>query len=226
MDGETLAGLIRGAQRGAPESFDRLVDVFASRVFGFILRMTGSPQDAEDLMQEVFLRVVRMIGAYRHDDRFEAWLFRIAANLVRDRARRARRAPRLVSAQASGDDTGRTPSTMDELPGSPAPADARLIRAEEIDALNAALVSLTDAEREVIMLRHFGELSFKEIAEVMGTPLGTALARAHRGLARLREIMAAAPESTVGTRRDSRSSEREACSPARLSETGWRVREA
>jgi RNA polymerase sigma-70 factor (ECF subfamily) len=219
MDGETLAGLIRGAQRGAPESFDRLVDVFASRVFGFILRMTGSHQDAEDLMQEVFLRVVRMIGAYRHDDRFEAWLFRIAANLVRDRARRARRAPRLVSAQASGDDAGRASSTMDELPGSPAPADARLIRAEEFDALNAAMVSLTDAEREVIMLRHFGGLSFKEIAEVMGTPLGTALARAHRGLARLRQIMAAEPKSPAAKKR-------EACLPARLSETGWRVREA
>ena len=219
MDGETLAGLIRGAQRGAPESFDRLVDVFASRVFGFILRMTGSPQDAEDLVQEVFLRVVRMIGAYRHDDRFEAWLFRIAANLVRDRARRARRAPRLVSAQASGEDAGRALSTMDELPGSPAPADARLIRTEEIDALNAAMVSLTDAEREVIMLRHFGGLSFKEIAGVMGTPLGTALARAHRGLARLRQIMAAEPESPAAK-------ECEACLPARLSETGWRVREA
>ena len=219
MDGETLAGLIRGAQRGAPESFDRLVDVFASRVFGFILRMTGSHQDAEDLMQEVFLRVVRMIGAYRHDDRFEAWLFRIAANLVRDRARRARRAPKLVSAQASAEDAGRASSTMDELPGSPAPADARLIRAEEIDALNAAMVSLTDAEREVIMLRHLGGLSFKEIAGVMGTPLGTALARAHRGLARLRQIMAAEPKSPAAK-------EREACSPARLSETGWRVREA
>ena len=65
------------------------------------------------------------------------------------------------------------------------PAD-RLYRAEQVDRLQQAISRLPDAEREVILLRHFSQLSFRQIAEVMETPLGTALARAHRGLARLR----------------------------------------
>ena len=62
---------------------------------------------------------------------------------------------------------------------------------EELDALGAALAQLPDVERTVIMLRHFSQMSFKEIAEVTGVPLGTALARAHRALGRLRTLMGA-----------------------------------
>ena len=205
MDGGTLAEVIRGAQRGEPDSFDRLVDLFASRIFGFLFRVTGSRDDAEDLMQEVFLRVVRMIGAYRHDDRFEAWIFRIAANLSRDRMRKASRAPRQVHTAVIGGadaESAAAYGTMDGLAAETDSADARLVMEEDVDALNAALAMLLDAEREVIMLRHFAELSFKEIAELTGTPLGTALARAHRGLAKLREIMAGgAARSRVERRR-------------------------
>ena len=68
-------------------------------------------------------------------------------------------------------------------------SDHPLILREEVDALQQALARLPAAEREVVMLRHFSQLSFAEIAEAMGTPLGTALARGHRGLAKLREWM-------------------------------------
>ena len=68
------------------------------------------------------------------------------------------------------------------------PEDA-LDRAEQVDRLQRALSRLSDAEREVILLRHFSQLSFKEVAEAMGTPLGTALARAHRALKHLRAVL-------------------------------------
>ncbi len=196
MDGEALAAVIRGAQRGDPAAYDVLVDQYAGRLFGFLLRLTGSRHDAEDLMQEVFLRVVRMIGHYDHHGRFEAWLFRIAMNLVRDRGRRASRTPRLVEApggSAADDGAAGGPDILDGLRGAEPPADASLVLEENIDALNTALAALPDAEREVIMLRHFSQMSFKEISDMMGTPLGTALARAHRGLARLRSIMNPTP---------------------------------
>ncbi|MBX3393905.1 MAG: sigma-70 family RNA polymerase sigma factor [Phycisphaerae bacterium] len=191
MDDAALSEVIRGAQRGEAAAFDRLIDCFGSRVAGFLYRMTGSRQDSEDLVQEVFLRVVRMLPAYRHDGRFEPWLFRIAANLARDRIRRTRR---LRNHAGEGDSASRTPdqslggaARLSELESAVEDVDARLVHQEEMDALNAALQEMPEAEREVVMLRHFSQLSFKEISEVTGIPLGTALARSHRGLARLRE---------------------------------------
>jgi RNA polymerase sigma-70 factor (ECF subfamily) len=93
---------------------------------------------------------------------------------------------------------------LDDVAANSATPDAGLIRSEELDALGAALVKLPEAERTVIMLRHFSQMSFKEIAEATGTPLGTALARAHRGLRRLRELLnagdagsACAPEDGI-----------------------------
>src|SRR5262249_20941730 len=150
--------------------------------------MVGSRDDAEDLSQEVFLRLTRMIGRYQDDGRFESWLFRIAANLVRDRARALGRRPgRMdphagIRADAQGMDSFCGP---DENPG------GSLELAEDVDQLTAALARLPAAEREVLMMRHYSDMSFKEIAEAMETPLGTALARAHRGLQRLRELMGA-----------------------------------
>ncbi len=191
MDDAALAQIIRDAQRGEPTAFDRLVELFAPRIAGFLFRMTGSRQDSEDLAQEVFLRLVRMIGVYEHDGRFEPWLFRIAANLARDRIRRAARTPGFIGESDSSGLDGNGGGRLRELPAGLASVDAGLVLTEELDELDAALARLPEAEREVIMLRHFSEMSFKEIAAVTGTPLGTALARAHRGLAHLREIMAA-----------------------------------
>jgi len=193
MEGDALAEVIRGAQRGDTKAYGLLVDWYSGRLFGFLYRLTGSRHDAEDLMQEVFVRLVRMIAAYSHDGRFEAWLFRIAANLARDRARRAVRGPRPTAGSgSSGYDDGAAADPFEEI----ADADretglSRMQAAEDADRLNAALAALSESEREVILLRHFSQLSYKEIADLMNTPLGTALARGHRGLQRLRELMGA-----------------------------------
>ena len=193
MDEAALAETIRGAQRGNAAALERLVDAFSHRIHGFLFRYTGSREDAEDLLQEVFVRVVRMIEAYQHKGRFEAWLFRIAGNLVRDRVRRVKQAPRFATLRGERDTAGVAEGglrSLDQIEATTESADAALVRREETDALNAALARLPDAEREVIVLRHFSRMSFKEIAELTSVPLGTALARAHRGLARLRKLVA------------------------------------
>ncbi|NOX58488.1 MAG: RNA polymerase sigma factor [Planctomycetes bacterium] len=184
-----LADLIRRAQVRDPAAFDSLIDAYGVRLHGYLFRLTGSRDDADDLLQELFLRVVRMIRSYEHDSRFEGWLFRIATNLVRDRIRRAGRGPQVVSLQpADNDDGGRLRLAEPDDPMAPSP-DASMQLADDVDALQKGLAQLPEAEREVIMLRHFSDLSFAEISTAMGTPLGTALARAHRGLAKLKAFM-------------------------------------
>jgi RNA polymerase sigma-70 factor (ECF subfamily) len=198
MDVEALDRAIAGAQKGDTSCLDRLIESYADRLFGFLYRMTGSRHDAEDLMQEVFVRLVRTISTYQHDGRFEAWFFRIAANLARDRLRRIRRGPKFLSVSLGTDDDERAGDSggIARIGAEVEPVDAAIQRAEEMDALGAAMLKLPDAEREVVMLRHFSQLSFREIAETTGVPLGTALARGHRGLGKLRAIMTAGHSDT------------------------------
>jgi len=185
---DSLAPLIERAQRLDPTAFEELVDLYSSRLFGFVFRLIGHRQDADDLVQEVFLRVVQRIGDYVHDGKFEAWLFRIAMNLVRDRVRKARRTPLQVSGDAGGDESpgGLWEQIADGASQSPRDP---LELADDLDRLQRAVARLPQAEREVVMLRHYSELTFVEIAEIMGTPLGTALARSHRALTKLRQYM-------------------------------------
>ncbi len=197
MDRESLAELIRRAQLQEPAAFESLVELFSGRVFGFVYRMVGSRDESEDLVQEVFLRIVRTIGRYQDDGRFESWLFRIAANLVRDRARSLGRRPGRMELREDdgGGDALEGLARFESGPSRP------MELKEDLNQMTAALAELPAAEREVIMLRHFSDMSFKEIAESMGTPLGTALARAHRGLQRLRAIMDGGPAASDATMR-------------------------
>ncbi len=187
MEPAGLDRLLRRAGRRDPEALHELVDLYSARVFGLLYRLTGERETAEDLLQETFLRVVRMIGEYEHDGKFESWLFRIAANLARDHARRGKRRGHPLSLDGLG---------RDGRPGTPELADVNqpdpggeLLKKESEQRLGAALQELTEMDREIILLRHFSELSFREIAELLDIPLGTALARAHRALKRLRETL-------------------------------------
>ncbi|HRX86702.1 MAG TPA: sigma-70 family RNA polymerase sigma factor [Phycisphaerae bacterium] len=192
IDDHQLSELIGRARDRDPAAYDRIIDAYGPRLHGYLYRLTGSREDAEDLLQEVFLRVVRTIDDYNHDGRFSAWMFRIATNLVRDRARRAGRAPRIARLSGGSSDDDRDAVSWLPATGDDEAPDAPMILAEDVDAMQQALTRLSEPEREVIMMRHFGDLTFAEISDAMGTPLGTTLARGHRALAKLRTWLGAA----------------------------------
>jgi RNA polymerase sigma-70 factor, ECF subfamily len=186
MDVTELTDVIARAQARDPAAFDVLVERYSSRLYGYFYRATGRRADSEDLLQELFVRLVGTISQYKHDGRFDAWLFRIATNLIRDRIRRSRSSREVPQSSAvEADERWERNGRGTEVTQ---PAD-RLGETEELDRLGRAIQELPEPERMVILLRHFSQMSFREIAELMETPLGTALARAHRGLARLRELM-------------------------------------
>lgn len=185
MESKRLDSLLQRAQQHDAAALTDLYDAYAPRVYGLLVRLTRSRDLAEDLLQETFLRMTRTIGEYAHDGRFEAWLFRIAGNLARDHVRRVQRRGSMASLDGSeAPDGGFEPADRHhEAPP------AALDRAEAAEALAAAIDRLPPDDREIVLLRHYGELSFKEIAALLGVPLGTALARGHRALKKLKAYL-------------------------------------
>lgn len=186
MDPQQLSETIAAAQAGEPAGFETLLEVFGPRLYGYFYKATGNHHEVEDLLGEISLRLVKQLRNYDHRDRFEPWLFRIAANMVRDRIRRRVSRPRTASLSAS-DDAGR--SLAAGLSSNDESVDSRLLAAEAGEQLNSAMRTLDETTREMVLLRYFGELSFKELADRFHCPLGTVLAKVHRGLRALRKVM-------------------------------------
>lgn len=180
LDHEGPAGqwLARAAE-GDEDAWRELVHAYARRVYGLLRSRGCDGALAEEITQSVFVTVARVLGQgqYKEQGRFDAWLFRVAMNRLRDDARARKRRATL----ALGDAT-------DALP-TPDPSGA--IMGPSADALHSALEGLAAADREVIELRHRADMSFKQIADLLGQPLGTVLARHHRALRKLRSVLEA-----------------------------------
>jgi RNA polymerase sigma-70 factor (ECF subfamily) len=174
--------LIRGLQAGRPEAFERLVREYGDRVYRFVKRLAGE-RPAEDLTQEVFLRVHRSIESYRPEGRFESWLFTIANNLCIDHARR-----RKPEASLTDLDADLSPERF----AAPSREPLEAIEEEERrKALLKAVERLPFEQRQVFLLREEGGMSFREIAELTGCPLNTALGRMHYAMEALRKSLKA-----------------------------------
>ena len=183
---DSLANIIEQCRKGRPEAFNWLLETYGRRLYAYFLRTSGSTHDADDLLQEIFVRLIEKIRDYKHQGRFEHWLFRIAANLARDRIRRLQRSPSSLSLDAA--DTEKNDLTA-QLASSEPPPDAPMQLDQLRDELQEALAQLPEIDREIIVMRHYSQMSFKEIARQFNMPIGTALAKVHRGLKRLRSIM-------------------------------------
>lgn len=186
MELEQLRATIASAQAGDARAYAALLDAYGKRLYGYFLRATNSHHDAEDLLGEMMLRLVKRLGSYDDRGRFEPWLFRIAANMIRDRIRRNKSSPGAISLSA---ETGDSAPLGDQIAGEDIAVEAELLASEASVELNEAMEKLEPVTRQMILLRHFGEMSYKEIAGLFACPLGTVLAKVHRGLKSLRNLM-------------------------------------
>ncbi|MCD4699984.1 MAG: sigma-70 family RNA polymerase sigma factor [Phycisphaerae bacterium] len=185
--------LITAVRAGAEGAWEDFLTAYGRRLYGYFFRATRSHHVAEDLLGEMMLRLVRKMGEYDDRGRFEPWLFRIAANLVRDRIRRSKARPATMSLDSSDDEQ----VGMSETVRGPAdPVDAGLLAGESSDALAEALEKLPERSRQMVLLRHFGDMSYREIAEIYDCPVGTVLARVHRALKTLRTVLETSDEHT------------------------------
>lgn len=183
-DDELMAAFIVGDAAAMETLFLR----YRQSVYSWLLRMTGDAAEAEDIYQDVWLKIIRRASDYRPGN-FKAWLWRIVRNKTADRMRK--KSPSLVldtPVHADGEGELRM---VDQL-SDDATADA-LMQIEEGERRSAvcdAIDALPMAQREVVLLRINGELSFKEIADMLAAPIGTVLARMHNAVKSLKDMLA------------------------------------
>jgi RNA polymerase sigma-70 factor (ECF subfamily) len=187
------ATLAEGLSRDLDGSFEHLVLAYQDRLFGFALRLSGKPADAEDTVQDAFVRAYRALRGYpeaqRRSLQIRPWLYRITLNVVRNRARKPSR-PTLALDGAVAD---RLPSAASEQPEPLAEA------AEHRRELARLVAGLPERYRAPLVLRHVQDLPYAEIAAILEQPVGTTKANVHRGLNLLRQAIGQ-PEMVGGTR--------------------------
>ena len=183
-DDELMAAFIVGDAAAMEALYLR----YRQSVYSWLLRMTGNAAEAEDIYQDVWLKVIRSASNYRSGN-FKAWLWQIVRNKTTDRMRK--KSPSLVldtpvCADGEGEQT-----VVDQL-SDDAAANA-LMHIEESERKSAvcdAIDALPMAQREIVLLRINGDLSFKEIADMLAAPIGTVLARMHNAVKNLKAALA------------------------------------
>ena len=178
--------LMLAYQAGDEDAFDQLVRTYSGQVYALLSRFLGPAPAREDLVQEVFLRVVRSRARYQPTARFSTWLYRIAFNLcVNERERLAGRTE--VSLEAPGEPGGAPSGALADA-AAPAPSDD-LERADAVAAVRAALAALPEAQRMALLLAKYEELSHAEIAAVMGSSEKAIKSLIHRARENLRAAL-------------------------------------
>ncbi|MCJ7729378.1 MAG: sigma-70 family RNA polymerase sigma factor [Sedimentisphaerales bacterium] len=171
---KNLDRIISGCRNGDAESFSQLIDMYAGRCYGYFYRATGNRTVSDDLLGELFVKLVEKIGSFKGGS-FEGWLFKVVSNIFHDYLRAKYRQSQFLKTHKS-----RMQSQVSE----PERCDG-----DEIDKLQLQLNQLDADTREVIMLRYYSQASFREIAQMRSELIGTTLSKVHRGLKKLRELM-------------------------------------
>ena len=182
---ETLA-VSQGLKKQEAGLLDELIVRYQHRLMRYLLYLTSNREMAEDLFQEVWMRVLVRGGQFNGQSRFDTWLFTIARNLVIDHRRKRTMSSLDELFEAGGDDD--RPMSFEVADGEPTPFD-HFSSLEDRERIAGALMNLDTLYREVLVLRFHEELSLEEISKVTRAPLSTVKSRLYRGLAIIRPLL-------------------------------------
>ncbi len=186
----TEAQLVERCKAGDSQAFDELICAHQDRVFNTAFRLMGNYEEALDLTQEVFLNCFRKIENFKGDSALSTWLYRITVNTAKNRWKyqQSRGLNRMTSMDApmEADDEERVKQYPDNQPTPRKVASDR----EAMAYFEKQLENLNAEHREVLVFRYMEELSYEEIADILGLSLGTVKSRIHRARNELRDIMA------------------------------------
>jgi RNA polymerase sigma factor (sigma-70 family) len=168
--------LIRSALGGEQQAYQALLQRYQKTVFHIVVKIIRNSDDAQDLVQETFMRAFNTLESYRSEFRFSTWLCKIAANCSIDYLRKKK-----IKAFSMDKPFETKNGTVEvELEDKSANPEEYLLRKQRIMSIEEAITSLPDKYREVIIYRHHDDKSYEEIAKIMGIPIGTVKARIFR----------------------------------------------
>ncbi len=186
--------LIEAAKRGDAEAFGVLVERYMPRALAFARQMTGNRADAEDLVQDAFVKAYGKLGSFRGGSEFYTWFYRLLANRCLDHLRRRSLFMKVFRLGRAGrDDEDDDQNSMEAFPDR-RPASSPLKGYEDMEAgaaINKALSGLTDRQRAVFLLRHNEDMNTTEVAAVLGISEGAVKSHLARAVAVLRKKLKA-----------------------------------
>ena len=184
MDGADVADVAR-ARSGDESAFQALVERHSRQVFRLAYRMTGNEHDAEDVVQETFLKEYRRLQQFEERAHFGSWLYRIAANCAYDSLRsRKRREDQAPLPDQEEQEEAMVGATAD------APSPERLVFSGQVQRrVESAMARLSERERAAFVLRHFEQLSTKEIGDTLGLDEGAVKHSVFRAVRKLRDAL-------------------------------------
>lgn len=176
--------LVKNYANGDSDAFDTLLARYQQKIYSYILFLVHDDEVADDLFQETFMKAIVTIrqGRYVESGRFSAWLTRIAHNLVIDKYRQDRNS-NVISNDASDADLFNDASLSDIT------VEMKMITEQSLTDVGRLLKELPDNQKEVLYMRFYQDLSFKEIADATGVNINTALGRMRYGLINLRKMV-------------------------------------
>jgi RNA polymerase sigma-70 factor (ECF subfamily) len=185
--------LLKAFRSGDDTAFDGLIEMYSAKLYKVAYALLGSRQDAEEVVQDTFLRAYRALQAFRGESSLETWLHRITLNLARNKYQwNHRRGSGLnVSLTAGGDDAGGESGTENEqdVPDRRMEPDLVLEQNEIGTNIMKALNSLPDSLRETMVLRHVNDMPYEQIAQKLDCKVGTVKSRLSRGREMLRDYL-------------------------------------
>ncbi len=184
---------------GATELLEALIERYRQELYAFLARFLGDQILAQDVFQETFLQVHLSKHTFQQGRRFRPWLFAVAANKARD-AMRVRSRQRTVSLDASpsGGQTEAAGRFVELIASDELAPVAKLSQAESAEAVRRVIADMPDHLREVLLLAYFQHLPYRDIAEIVGIPLGTVKSRLHSSLARFATLWSRRASSSIG----------------------------
>jgi RNA polymerase sigma-70 factor, ECF subfamily len=164
---------------GGEAAFAVLVERYSAELFQFVVRFVGNPAAAEDVVQETFVQLYQSAAGFDPGRRLRPWLFTIAANKARDHLRSRQRRRELPLGGSGGPEEAGEVTYLDFLAEDSASPSQELEISEQAEAVREIIEEMPDSLREILVFSYFHHFSYKEMAEMLGIPLGTVKSRLH-----------------------------------------------